>query len=44
MHIHEPKMTAVIVASGKMVIGEAKLEDDSCLASRKYTHSAIAWF
>ncbi|KAL2355317.1 putative RNA polymerase I and III transcription factor complex component Tbp [Cryomyces antarcticus] len=36
MRIREPKTTALIFASGKMVITGAKSEDDSKLASRKY--------
>lgn len=36
MRIREPKTTALIFASGKMVVTGAKLEDDSKLASRKY--------
>ena len=36
MRIREPKTTALIFASGKMVITGAKSEDDSRLASRKY--------
>ncbi|KAF6222294.1 hypothetical protein HO133_001380 [Letharia lupina] len=34
--IREPKTTALIFASGKMVVTGAKSEDDSRLASRKY--------
>ncbi|KAG0035984.1 TATA-box-binding protein [Podila clonocystis] len=34
--IREPKTTALIFASGKMVVTGAKSEDDSKLASRKY--------
>ncbi|KAG1722449.1 TBP-domain-containing protein [Suillus paluster] len=36
MHIRDPKTTALIFASGKMVIMGVKSEDDSCLASHKY--------
>jgi transcription initiation factor TFIID TATA-box-binding protein len=36
MRIHDPKTTALIFASGKMVITGAKSENDSCLTSRKY--------
>lgn len=36
MRIREPKTTALIFASGKMVVTGAKSEDDSKLASRKY--------
>ena len=36
MRIREPKTTALIFASGKMVITGAKSEDDSRLARRKY--------
>lgn len=36
MRIREPKTTALIFASGKMVVTGAKSEDDSRLASRKY--------
>ncbi|CEP63059.1 TATA-binding protein LALA0_S07e01486g [Lachancea lanzarotensis] len=36
MRIREPKTTALIFASGKMVVIGAKSEDDSKLASRKY--------
>lgn len=36
MRIREPKTTALIFASGKMVITGAKSEDDSKLASRKH--------
>ncbi|KAG7193300.1 TATA-box-binding protein [Scheffersomyces spartinae] len=36
MRIRDPKTTALIFASGKMVVTGAKLEDDSKLASRKY--------
>ena len=36
MRIHNPKITALIFASGKMVVTGAKSEDDSRLASRKY--------
>ncbi|WFD01521.1 TATA-binding protein (TBP) [Malassezia obtusa] len=36
MRIREPKTTALIFASGKMVITGAKSEEDSRLASRKY--------
>src|ERR1700675_1393845 len=35
MRIREPKTTALIFASGKMVVTGAKSEDDSKLASRK---------
>jgi TATA-box binding protein (TBP) (component of TFIID and TFIIIB) len=34
MRIREPKTTALIFASGKMVVTGAKSEDDSKLASR----------
>jgi transcription initiation factor TFIID TATA-box-binding protein len=37
MRIREPKTTALIFASGKMVVTGAKSEDDSKLASRKYS-------
>ncbi|POS81681.1 TATA-box-binding protein, partial [Erysiphe pulchra] len=37
MRIREPKTTALIFASGKMVVTGAKSEDDVKLASRKYT-------
>jgi len=36
MRIREPKTTALIFASGKMVVTGAKSEDDSRLAGRKY--------
>ena len=36
MRIRNPKTTALIFASGKMVVTGAKSEDDSKLASRKY--------
>ncbi|ODV91216.1 hypothetical protein CANCADRAFT_31928 [Tortispora caseinolytica NRRL Y-17796] len=36
MRIREPKTTALIFASGKMVVTGAKSEDESKLASRKY--------
>jgi len=36
MRIHDPKTTALIFASGKMVATGAKSEDDWRLASRKY--------
>jgi len=36
MRIREPKTTALIFSSGKMVVTGAKSEDDSKLASRKY--------
>eukprot|EP01117_Protostelium_nocturnum_P004766 TRINITY_DN1727_c0_g1_i4.p1 TRINITY_DN1727_c0_g1~~TRINITY_DN1727_c0_g1_i4.p1 ORF type:complete len:127 (-),score=38.75 TRINITY_DN1727_c0_g1_i4:106-486(-) len=36
MRIREPKTTALIFASGKMVCTGAKSEDDSKLAARKY--------
>jgi transcription initiation factor TFIID TATA-box-binding protein len=36
MRIREPKTTALIFASGKMVVTGAKSENDSKLASRKY--------
>lgn len=36
MRIREPKTTALIFASGKMVVTGAKSEDDSKLVSRKY--------
>lgn len=36
MRIRDPKTTALIFASGKMVVTGAKSEDDSKLASRKY--------
>lgn len=36
MRIRDPKTTALIFASGKMVVTGAKSEDDSRLASRKY--------
>lgn len=36
MRIREPKTTALMFASGKMVVTGAKSEDDSKLASRKY--------
>lgn len=36
MRIREPKTTALIFASGKMVVTGAKSEDDAKLASRKY--------
>ncbi|KAH9269858.1 TATA-box-binding protein [Batrachochytrium salamandrivorans] len=36
MRIREPKTTALIFASGKMVVTGAKSEDNSKLASRKY--------
>lgn len=35
MRIREPKTTALVFASGKMVVTGAKSEDDSKLASRK---------
>ncbi|KAL1581765.1 hypothetical protein WHR41_09519 [Cladosporium halotolerans] len=37
MRIREPKTTALIFASGKMVVTGAKSVDDVKLASRKYT-------
>lgn len=36
MRIREPKTTALIFASGKMVVTGAKSEEDSRLAARKY--------
>jgi transcription initiation factor TFIID TATA-box-binding protein len=36
MRIRDPKTTALIFASGKMVVTGAKSEDESKLASRKY--------
>jgi transcription initiation factor TFIID TATA-box-binding protein len=36
MRIRDPKTTALIFASGKMVVTGAKSEDNSRLASRKY--------
>jgi transcription initiation factor TFIID TATA-box-binding protein len=36
MRIRDPKTTALIFASGKMVVTGAKSEDHSRLASRKY--------
>ncbi|KAK9764461.1 TATA-binding protein (TBP) [Basidiobolus ranarum] len=36
MRIRDPKTTALIFASGKMVVTGAKSEDDSRLAARKY--------
>ncbi|KAH8742540.1 TATA-box binding protein, partial [Diaporthe sp. PMI_573] len=36
MQIRRPKTTALIFASGKMVVTSAKSEDDSKLAGRKY--------
>ncbi|PTB43844.1 hypothetical protein M441DRAFT_453341 [Trichoderma asperellum CBS 433.97] len=36
MRIHEPKTTALIFASGKIIVVGAKSEEDSKLASRKY--------
>jgi transcription initiation factor TFIID TATA-box-binding protein len=36
MRIREPKTTALVFASGKMVVTGAKSEDDSKLAARKY--------
>lgn len=36
MRIRDPRTTALIFASGKMVVTGAKSEDDSRLASRKY--------
>ena len=36
MRIREPKTTARIYASGKMVVTGAKSEDDGKFASRKY--------
>ena len=36
MRIHDPKTTALIFASGKMVVTGAKSKDDSWLVSRKY--------
>jgi len=36
MRIRDPKTTALIFASGKMVVTGAKSEDDSRLASRKF--------
>jgi len=38
MRIRDPKTTALIFASGKMVVTSVKSEDDSRLASRKYAH------
>ena len=38
MRVHDPKMTALIFALGKMVVAGVKAEDDSSLASRKYAH------
>lgn len=40
MRIREPKTTALIFGSGKIVITGAKSEDDSCLASHKYARMA----
>ncbi|GAA5834014.1 hypothetical protein JCM3766R1_002494 [Sporobolomyces carnicolor] len=37
MRIREPKTTALVFASGKVVVTGAKSEDDSRLAARKYT-------
>ncbi|KAJ7349133.1 TBP-domain-containing protein [Mycena albidolilacea] len=39
MRIRDPKTTALIFASGKMVVTSAKSEDDSRLASRKYART-----
>ena len=36
MRIRDPKTTALIFASGKLVVTGAKSEDDSRLAARKY--------
>lgn len=36
MRVRQPKTTALIFASGKMVVTGAKSEDDSRLAARKY--------
>lgn len=36
MRVRQPKTTALIFASGKMVVTGAKSEDDSRLAGRKY--------
>jgi transcription initiation factor TFIID TATA-box-binding protein len=36
MRIREPKTTALVFASGKVVVTGAKSEDDSRLAARKY--------
>jgi transcription initiation factor TFIID TATA-box-binding protein len=38
MRIRDPKTTALIFASGKMVVTGAKSEDDSKLAARKYAY------
>jgi len=40
MQIRDPETTVLIFAWGKMVITGAKSEDDSRLASRKYTRIA----
>jgi transcription initiation factor TFIID TATA-box-binding protein len=42
MRIREPKTTALVFASGKMVVTGAKSEDDSKLASRKYARIMYA--
>lgn len=44
MRIRDPKTTALIFASGKMVVTGAKSEDDSRLASRKYVASESPLF
>lgn len=36
MRIREPKTTALVFASGKVVVTGAKSEDDARLAARKY--------
>lgn len=36
MRIREPKTTALVFASGKVVVTGAKSEDDSRLAARKF--------
>lgn len=36
MRVRQPKTTALIFASGKMVVTGAKSEDDARLAARKY--------
>lgn len=43
MRIREPKTTALIFASGKVVITGAKSEDDSKLASQARTYHPETW-
>lgn len=38
LRIRDPKTTALVFASGKMVVTGARSEDDSKLAARKFAH------